>query len=116
FEEAAGHYERALQALRGAGSDPVQRLELLLKFGDAQRWAGDEDGAHATLSEAARLAREHGDANALARAAIRLVATTAETGFVQRPIVELLEAALDGLGPADSPLRARVLGTLGRTL
>jgi tetratricopeptide (TPR) repeat protein len=116
FEEAAGHYGRALRSDRGEAREPSRRLELLLKFGDAQRCAGDEDGAHATLHEAAGLARDRGDAVALARAAVRVVASTAERGAVDEPLVELVEAALAGLGPGESPLRARLLGALARTL
>ncbi len=116
FEEAAGHYERALAAERAAGSDPARRLDLLLEFGHAQRLAGDEDGARATLLEGAKLARERGDATALARAALHVAAARAETGSVDPLVIGLLEDALPAVGTADSVLRARLLGMLAGAL
>src|SRR5262249_44059598 len=58
YEEAVGHYERALQALaRHAADDARQRCELLLALGEAQTRAGAFPLARETLHQAAALAR-----------------------------------------------------------
>ena len=51
YEEAAGHYERALAGLRALGGGGGDRLPLLVRFGNAQRLAGDGEGARATLGQ-----------------------------------------------------------------
>ena len=71
YEEAAGHFERALQASRGGAVDATTRLQLLVVFGQAQQAAGDDEGARATLIEAAQLARDLGDATMRSRAPSR---------------------------------------------
>jgi predicted ATPase len=43
YEEAVGHYERALQVLELKGPDEVHRGELLLALGDAQQLAFEAD-------------------------------------------------------------------------
>lgn len=73
FEEAAGHYERALRALgeeRGAkGSEPMQ-CDLLLALGETQWRAGDTPSARKSFTQAATMARRLHDPNRLARAAV----------------------------------------------
>jgi tetratricopeptide (TPR) repeat protein len=115
FEEAAGHFERALHAERRAGGTPRTRLDLLLRFGEAQSSAGDEDGARATLLEAARLARDLRDPRAFATAATRYADARAETGLADETAIGLLEEALAAL-PPDSPARPYVLGPLAAAL
>ena len=122
YEEAVGHYERALQALarHGAG-DARQRGELLLALGEAQTRAGAFPQAQATFQHAAALARtlyargarEHG-ARLLARAALGF----GEWAFIMAapPLLALLEEALALLGDEDSPLRAQVLSRLASAL
>jgi predicted ATPase len=58
YEEAVGHYERALQVLELKGPDEVQRCELLLALGDVQRKASNITAARATFQRAAELARK----------------------------------------------------------
>jgi predicted ATPase len=53
YEEAIGHYERALQVLELQGADEGQRCELLLALGDAQRWTNDIAAARVTFQRAA---------------------------------------------------------------
>jgi DNA-binding SARP family transcriptional activator/tetratricopeptide (TPR) repeat protein len=115
YEEAAGHYERGLDALALMASAPdEQRCELLLGLGAAHWGAGDLDKARRAYGEAAELASALRDATALARAALgfcgphRFEVATAVT----RPVASLLQRALAALGDDDSPLRARLIGRL----
>ncbi len=114
-DEAVAYYRQALEMLP-AGTGPSheeQRVDLLLALGEAQRRAGDP--AHReTLLEAARKAQERGDAAALARAALANSRGTlwSASGVVDAERVEVIEAALEMVGPEESGTRARLLATL----
>ena len=118
-DEAAAYYASGLDLLDAAGAAPndPRRVELLIGRGEAQRRASDPTYRE-TLLDAARLARQLGDAGALARAAL---ANTyghvfTELGEVDGEKVEMLEAALALAGDDDLPRRARLLATLGLEL
>src|SRR5215468_2071669 len=114
YEEAAGHFERALQASRGTTVSTDARLSILLPLGSAQQAAGDAEGARATLIEAAQLARDLGYPHILT-----LALTTApgvETGTVDWTLVRLLEEAIGLLGPRDARDRIILLAQLSRSL
>jgi hypothetical protein len=111
YEEASGHYERALEAQLATGRPLAERLPLLLRFGETQIGAADVEGFRTTFLEAARLARELGDAEALAQAALGF-ATLRHYAGSDTAKIGLLEEALDALPDGDSVLRARVLGRL----
>jgi hypothetical protein len=68
YEEAVGHFERAVRAIALTG-DESRRLEILITLGESQRCAGDPAHGH-TLFEAGRLAHDLGDAHQAARAAL----------------------------------------------
>ena len=117
YEEAAVHYRRALELLGPARESGERRCELQLRLGDAQWRSGDGAGARTTFEEAIEGARRLGDAELLARAALGYV--TALGGFLLYARFEvggtgvgLLEEALAGLPPEDSPLRAHLLAHL----
>jgi hypothetical protein len=112
YEEAAAEYRRALQALRFVGPDEAGRCELLLRLGAAQARAGDYQQAKESCLQAAEIARRLGAPEQLARAALGFGERQVEGGLVNRQLVALLEEALDGLGPQDAPLRARLLARL----
>ena len=114
YEEAAGHFERALQASRTGTIDAATRLRLLIAFGQAQQAAGDEDGARATPLEAARLARELGDPGAFGKA-VAVTAEVATTGLVDVAMIELLEEAAHRAG-GGRRRRALHLAQLARAL
>ena len=115
YEEAAGHYQRALQALDlQAGPDEAERCDLLA-LAEARMAAGEPDEARAQYQRAAELARRLGDGAPLARAAFGL-GSEFTAGTVDELEVGLLEEALGVLGSADSALRARVLARLARAL
>jgi hypothetical protein len=112
YEEAAAEYGQALQALRFAGPDEAGRCELLLRLGAAQARAGDYQQAKESCLQAAEIARRLGAPEQLARAALGFGERQVEGGLVNRQLVALLQEALDGLSPQDSPLRARLLARL----
>jgi tetratricopeptide (TPR) repeat protein len=114
-DEAAAYYRQALELFDAAHAtvDGTTRLDLLLALGEAQRMAG-EPGHRETLLEAAGLARQRHDAERLARAALanRRGAAFSSMGVEDTERVAVLEAAIEALGPVDSPARARLLATL----
>jgi tetratricopeptide (TPR) repeat protein len=117
FEDAAGHLRRALAALPFADRpDPGLRLDLLLSLGGALDDAGDATGARQVFVEAADLARQLGDIDGFARAAIGIHRLGALSGLSRRQNVRLLEEAVSGLAAQVSPLRARALAGLAREL
>ena len=123
YEEAVAHYERALQLLDLKKSAEVQRCELLLALGEAQRKAGRTTAAKTTFRQVAERARAldarkgaNPAAFFLARAALGFVTgfggVTVTSGVEDAFVVGLLEEALRALGEEDSALRARVLSRL----
>ncbi len=119
YEDAAGHYQTALQALEARDKPhETQRCELLLALGEAENRAGDRDDAREAFQEAADLARRLDNSERLARAALGFggEAFVVEMGRVDEPLVALLEEALTALGQEDSDLHARVLARLANEL
>jgi class 3 adenylate cyclase/tetratricopeptide (TPR) repeat protein len=115
-EEAATHYERALEVLDFApGSDPTRRLALLLELGEAQRRAGRFIAGRESFEAAAAAARELGDSESLARAALGMSALS-EVGRLDETIVEVIEESLAALGNEDSVTRVELLGGLSQEL
>jgi tetratricopeptide (TPR) repeat protein len=110
-EEAAGYFERGLALARAFDAT---RCDLLFGLAEALRRAGDVTGARDAFIEAGAVARELGDAERLARAAIANYRghVFASPGW-HEPAIDLLEEALTVLPDVDDPLRARVLAALG---
>ena len=117
YEEAVGHYERALQALElKEPADEAQRCELLLALGDALWRAGENPRARQTFEWAADIATKLKAPEELSRAALGYGAGGAVVGTVDKSLVGLLEEALGALGERDSTLRARLLARLAEEL
>lgn len=117
YEEAVTQYRRALDALAvGGRPDATLRCELLLRLGRAQARAGDYQSSKATFLVAEEAARESGDAEQLARAAIGFGEPQVEGGLVDRQLIALLEEAIRRLSADDSPLRARLMARLSLEL
>ncbi len=118
YEEAAGHYERALEALEPKDQvDEAQRNELLLALGDALTKAGNTDKARETFKQAADLARRRGAPEQLAHAALGIAAGfNSGPGRVDELQVKIIGEALDALSEEDSSLRARLLAHLSIAL
>ena len=116
YEEAVGHYTRALQALELARpADAPRRCELLLALGGAQVAAGEAERATETFERAAEVARAIHAAEPLARAALGCGARSDPLRLNVR-LIDLLEEARRALDGRDGALRARVLARLAREL
>ena len=113
-QDAARFYQQAIDLLETSqGHDSGgERLDLLIRLGEAQRRAGDPLHRD-TLIAACRLARDRGDAEALATAALsNNRGMFAVIGAVDEDRAAMLEAALEAQGPAETTLRARLLANL----
>ena len=78
-------------------------------------WAsGATSAARKAFLDAAEVARNSGDAEVLAQAALGFVGRTDTTIGVNREAVGLLEEALEALAELDSSLRAELLVLKGR--
>jgi hypothetical protein len=115
YEQAAELFTRALEALELLGADVPRRAALLLGLGTAESRAG-RPAARATFEAAVAAARTIGADEILARAALGIAPFALAPGFVDDGHVALLVEALDRIGPADSPLRVRLLGSLATAL
>ena len=95
-EEAAVYYERALEVLARAHPDAAERrLALLLELGQAHVRAGERPAAWKVFVEAAELAEELDDADALTQAAIGASwRYTQPPGVVDAELIALLERAI----------------------
>jgi hypothetical protein len=116
-EEAARHWDRALEALDGsatAGGDA--RAGILLGLADSRRRAGAVAAAGRDYRRGADLARRTGDARRRAAAALGLHAIGVEAGAPPDQLLALLDEAAAALGPGDGALRARVLAAEARAL
>jgi DNA-binding winged helix-turn-helix (wHTH) protein len=116
YDEAARHYERAVEAADFASApDPARRCELRIAWGEALRTSGEREAGRKRLAHAARLARDLGRSDLLARAAIGY------RGFGEMGVppeadtLALLEEARDALGETQPLLRAQILARLTGT-
>lgn len=117
YEEAARHYEMALQALElQASVDERRQCDLLVALGEAQMRAGDPPAARDVLERAAGIAKRLGLPEPLARAALGFAHASPDPGVVDARHITLLEDALSVLPDEDSLLRARVLTRLSYAL
>jgi class 3 adenylate cyclase len=116
YEEAAGHYASAVEVLESESEPDEQRIcELTIELARLHRLEGD----HAAELEASRravdFARTLGDDALFARAALVYAkGDFVEPWRVDDRAVALVEEALSGLAPGDSPTRARLLDSLAR--
>lgn len=112
FEDAVGHYSRAL-ACPGAGlATGRDRCELLLSLGEAQRRSGLWCESQDSFRKAAWLARGISNSSTLlARAAIGFCGFIAQAP-VDREAVALLREALSALRDVEALTRVRLLSAL----
>lgn len=116
YRHAAEWYGRALELAERAGVAEPGRFELLAAKGDAERRAGD-DGYRTSILTAAELAREAGDGDGLARAA--LVGSRGfyrQTGEPDLDWLALLEEAVAVAGDAPPASRALLLASYASEL
>jgi DNA-binding SARP family transcriptional activator/tetratricopeptide (TPR) repeat protein len=114
YEEAARHYQRALNALEATGSgDPARTCEVLLSLGEVLSRAGDEGDSKAALRRAAALAEQQGWPDQLARAALSYGGRFSwERASADPGLIPLLERALAAIGDEDARVRALLLARL----
>jgi class 3 adenylate cyclase len=118
YEEAAGHYEIALQVLDlKERPEERRRFDLLMALGQAYARADVPEKAAATLEQAVRLAETLGDPQLQGGAAIAYADAVgrgplAFTGAA----VPVLKWALQALREEDSALRATLLARLSQAL
>jgi tetratricopeptide (TPR) repeat protein len=119
YEQAAEHWHQALSALdRARPGDRDARYEILIAISHAHRCAGDIEASRRVLYDAIEIVTRMDDAERMARAAVSFSEGAGWAwswrgyGTVDHQAIELLERALDRLGPADAVLRCDVLGAL----
>jgi DNA-binding CsgD family transcriptional regulator/tetratricopeptide (TPR) repeat protein len=113
FDQAAALFRTALELGIEA---PARRSEVLIELGGAWQRAGRELDALDALRSAADLARELGNAELLAQAAIGYEATCWAPMMTDQGAAERLEEAAAALGDERSDLRVRLLSGLARAL
>ena len=112
YEDAAAHYQRAIQALEETQTHPdSDHCELLLALGSAQARAADPMAGD-TFTAAQALARVLGDPERIARASLGLCGVGVTIVGVDEQRALTLEQALDSLGEGSPALRARLLARL----
>jgi DNA-binding SARP family transcriptional activator len=114
YEEAAGHYARALELLeRFEAGEEGLRLELLLSLAESHIRAGDRPLASQPLRLAADLAIRLSDSEGLGRAAVAASRRyIQEPGVADEELISLLERALDMTEGQVTTLRVRLLASL----
>ena len=116
YEEAAGHFRRALDVQgRAAQAATASRAELLLSLAEALTKTGPDADAARVIDEAIRLARQADEPRLLAAAAL-LNAQHLDFNAPADNVTALLREAAAALGPADHALRACTLARLAITL
>jgi DNA-binding SARP family transcriptional activator/tetratricopeptide (TPR) repeat protein len=112
YEEAAGHWQHALQALeQDTGADRRERCELMLALGEAQSRAGDPAVEHTFLA-AERRARDLADPALIAQAVLGRCGVGVTIVGLDAARVRALQDALELLGDDSHALRARILARL----
>jgi predicted ATPase/class 3 adenylate cyclase len=112
FEEAAAHFERALQALElTRGDSPERECRVLLALAEIHARVGARDASRVAASRAAELARAQGSSELLALAALNY---GPEHGFGEpdEPRVRLIEEALAAFASQENDLVVRLLRRL----
>jgi DNA-binding SARP family transcriptional activator/tetratricopeptide (TPR) repeat protein len=109
YEDAAEHFERALEALELAGADDDSGPVLLAR-GDALLRAGEPDKARAAFSSARALALRTGDHMLLGRAALGFAGLAIAIIDLDAQTIARLEEALERV--ENGPLRSRVQARL----
>jgi class 3 adenylate cyclase len=116
FEQAAEHYDHALQALdltEPGRRTEEERCELLLAMGRAQISSSDLTAAHRNYRAAFKHAAESGLTDLMAEAALSLGDVLTGVGSVSMELVDTLEAAIAAGAAQETALRVRLLARLG---
>lgn len=111
FDEAEARF---LAAIELGIADARRQAEAQLELGRARFRGGRSDDAMDAFRGAAQIARELGDAEMLATAAVGFEDACWRPGITDAGAVDLLEEASLALGDEDSELRVMLLAGLGR--
>jgi class 3 adenylate cyclase len=110
YEEAAVHYDRALQVLELADAvDERRQCEVLIELATAYLRGGDSEQAEPRFLQAAEIARKVGGADLFAEAVIGYGEVWWGVANVNQTLVDLLSEALELLPNVDSSLRSKLL-------
>jgi class 3 adenylate cyclase/tRNA A-37 threonylcarbamoyl transferase component Bud32 len=113
YEEAAGHFDRALQALDLAPTEDASlRCDVLIALAHAYAQTGAADRARDAAGRAAELARSLGQPAKLAVAALQFGGEHAPAVVRNEARIRLVEDALQVVGGAEPELRVRLLRRL----
>ena len=115
YDDAVETLERAIESLERPGTKATLRARVLVALGAARIRRGDEASGKRDCREAAGIARELGDAELRAQAAL-VYGRVFTFAAVDPVLVGMLEESLEALPSGDSPLRARLLGRLAGAL
>ena len=107
---------RFVSALGLGIEDPRSRAEVHMELGTARFRGGRSDEAMAAFRAAAQIARELGDAELLAAAAVGFEEACWRPGITDEGAVELLEEASAAFRDGDSELRVKLLAGRSRAL
>ncbi|HVW23730.1 MAG TPA: AAA family ATPase [Polyangiaceae bacterium] len=120
FEEAALHFERALDALRYERGSERLAAECRLSLGHAQRLSGNYAAAAQSFDSALSIAAKIEDPITFAKAALGFAQVKPEMGIVNQEVIERLERAVAALRksadvelPVIRELLTRALARLG---
>lgn len=116
YEDAAAQFLRAAELARAGACGDEERFEILLALARARWRAGEEDGARGMVLEAARIARDLGSVEMLAKAALRSAALFPVTPLESLALLEEALAGLRASPEADPRLLSRVLSALASGL
>jgi DNA-binding CsgD family transcriptional regulator len=111
YDEADARFSVALEL---GIEDPRRRAETQLELGTARFRGGRSDDAIDAFRAAVGIARDLGDAEMLATAAVGFEDACWRPGITDQGAVELLEEASLALGDGDSELRVMLLAGLAR--
>lgn len=118
YDEAVAFYDNAIRSTRL--DEPVDEgtlAKLLLSRAEAEWRIGKLQKAGDTFFEAAQAARASGLPDLLARAAVGTCWGSWDAFDADRgEQLDLLQEALESIGPADGPLRAQILANLAQVL
>ena len=108
YEQAARHFEQALEAIEHLEIvDPERRVSALIEMGEAHRLAGDRQRRREVSAQAMESARALGWKRTFAEAAIRFCDIT-EWSPEDDTANAVVAEALDGLAEEELDLRARL--------
>jgi hypothetical protein len=117
YEQAIDLFGDALRALDLQTRELGRRGPVLLSMGQAEMRAGRLSAGRATLRRAAETARQLGDPELLARAALASAPWGLATALSdEEGLIPLLEEALERLPSTDGAVRARLLARLAAAL